>query len=509
MGPQGEISIPLPARPAIIDAAPTALLEPFAEQPPSMHRAVAGRWAAHAAWVLPSLAMGGIGSIGITGTGLWADELATWGMTTVSQTELWRQLGGTDAAVGTYYLILRVWTALFGDSDLSLRLPSLLAMVGAAAVIARIGTRMLSPRAGLVAGLIFAIIPSTTRFAQEARPYALAVLMAAVATLLLLRALERQTFMVGLGYALSIAFLGALHSIALLLVVAHGIAVALSRPRLLWRWTPTALLGVVLILPLLLVGMRQTGQIDWIKLTDLDVLGQYVNHFFGSAILGGAMLFVGMAGIAGRKRNLVAATVAIVPTVLLLWLGSIAPLWQERYVLFTLVGWALLAGLVLAERGVVAAIAAVSVLAALSIPGHIEVREPKARYQDTTAAAALIERYAQPNDGIVYGLQDKGPGVLNRDILAHYVPPDRRPKDLLVDRPMRTDGWMVASEHPDVAARIASTHRIWVLRLGDYQDPLDGLDGTKSQALRQRFQVKTVWRPVGYTVALLERTSLK
>lgn len=484
------------------------MLEPFAERPPSVHRATAGWWATHTAWAVPAAATAAVTAVGLAGgPGLWADELATWGMTTVSQTELWRQLQGTDAALGMYYLIVRAWTAIFGDSDLSLRLPSVLAMVAAAAVIGRIGTRMVSPRGGLVAGLIFAIVPTTTRYAQEARPYALAVLVAAVATLLLVRAFERLTLMVALGYAVSIALLGALHSIALLLVVAHGVAVSLSRPRLLWRWTPAAVFGLGLVSPLLLVGMRQSGQIDWIELTDLDIVEQYVNHFFGTATLGGALLFAGLAAIASRRANLVAAAVAIVPTVLLLGLGAISPLWQERYVLFTLVGWALLAGLLLAERSAVASLAALIALAALSIPGHVDVRQPAARYQDTKAAVTVIERNATQTDGIVYGLQDKGPGALNRDILAHYLPADRQPIDLLVDRPMRTDGWMVASEHQDVATRIGATERVWVLRLGDYPDPLEGLDGTKTQALNQRFTVSTVWRPTGYTVALLVRKS--
>ena len=47
--------------------------------------------------------------------------------------------------------------------------------------------------AGLAAGLVFALVPSVSRFAQEIRFYALAVLIATLATLLLLRALDRPS----------------------------------------------------------------------------------------------------------------------------------------------------------------------------------------------------------------------------------------------------------------------------------------------------------------------------
>src|SRR6185312_2573237 len=54
-------------------------------------------------------------------------------------------------------------------------------------------SRLAGARAGLVAGLVFALVPSVSRFAQEVRFYALATLVATLATLLLLRALDRPS----------------------------------------------------------------------------------------------------------------------------------------------------------------------------------------------------------------------------------------------------------------------------------------------------------------------------
>lgn len=77
-----------------------------------------------------------------------------------------------DAVLAPYYALVKVWTAVAGSSDLALRLPSLAAMIGAAGLVGALGARLAAPRHGLLAGLLFAVLPSATRFAQEARPYA-------------------------------------------------------------------------------------------------------------------------------------------------------------------------------------------------------------------------------------------------------------------------------------------------------------------------------------------------
>lgn len=447
-----------------------------------------------------------LASIGLGGPGLWADELATWGMTTVSWSETWRQLGGTDATLGAYYVLMRLWSTVFGDSDIALRVPSALAMAGSAALVARIGSRLLSARAGLTAGLVFAVLPVVTRFGQEARPYALAVFFGALATLLFVRMMDRLTFWTGVGYAITLTALGYTHLIAVLLVGAHGLTLLLRRRQLLWRWVPTTVIGLLPLVPLLALGASQNAQIDWIERTGLHSLLSYGDSFFGSEFVGGAVLVIGLAGLARNRVSVLAASIALVPAAALFAVGAVTPLWQPRYLLFTLVGWVLLAAATLERRTVGGAVAAVACLAAISVPAHLLTRTPQVRLQDTKAAAALINRDFQAGDGIVYGERDRGPGALNRDIITHYLPPERRPKDLLVQRPMRTDGWMVASECPDVAACIGSTARIWVLRLGDYPDPIGELDGAKTDILRRDYTVTNTWQTTGLTVALLSRT---
>lgn len=69
-------------------------------------------------------------------------------------------------------------------------IPSAIAMAVAALGVAAIGCRAMSWQAGLLSGLVFAVLPLTSRFGQEARSYALVTAFAVLASYLLLRAIE-------------------------------------------------------------------------------------------------------------------------------------------------------------------------------------------------------------------------------------------------------------------------------------------------------------------------------
>src|SRR5207248_10549481 len=68
-------------------------------------------------------------------------------------------------------------------------------------------------------GLAFALVPTTSRYAQEARPYAFTILFAILATLVLTWLLDRPGRLSGAAYAGSVALLGAAHLVAVLLLV--------------------------------------------------------------------------------------------------------------------------------------------------------------------------------------------------------------------------------------------------------------------------------------------------
>ncbi|QLQ40180.2 glycosyltransferase family 39 protein [Micromonospora robiginosa] len=185
-------------------------------------------------WAVPGLLTLAVTLVGIGHAQLWRDELATWSAATRPLPDLVRLTRTIDAATGPYYLLMHAWTALAGTSPTALRLPSALAMAGAAALTAALGARLAGDRAGLLAGLLFAVLPATSRYGQEARPYALATLLAVLATLLLVDALRRPTWRRWAGYAIAVAALGPLHLVALTLLAAHAVAVLLTAGHRPW-----------------------------------------------------------------------------------------------------------------------------------------------------------------------------------------------------------------------------------------------------------------------------------
>jgi len=84
-----------------------------------------------------------------------------------------------------------LWTALFGTSEAAVRALPCLAGVLAIPVVFRLGQKLSGPRAGLIAAVVLAINPLHITYSQEARQYAVLVLLVAISHLLMLKCLAR------------------------------------------------------------------------------------------------------------------------------------------------------------------------------------------------------------------------------------------------------------------------------------------------------------------------------
>jgi mannosyltransferase len=458
---------------------------------------------AHLAWLLSTLAAGVIGLIRISWPAAWADELATWGMATTSWSRMWGVLQHTDVTIGPYYAFMHVWASVVGASDFELRLPSVLAMAGAAGLIARIGTRLATPRIGLVSGLLFAVIPITSRYAQEARPYAMVVFAACLCSLALVRALERPRFGPLALYALSIVLLGALHVIALLLLAAHALVVLAVRRRALWRWLVAAVLGVLPALPVLYLGRQQTAQVSWLQPVTLGSLTSFPNLLVGASIVAGMLMMLALFAVSTKHPAILYTAWALVPMIALFVAAQFTPLWLPRYLLFTLPAWVLLAGTALGGTRVVRGVVAVALIGAVGLSAQAAFRAPDGHTQATRDVAKLLIARGLPTDGIVFGTNDKGGGWTTRDLVAHYVPASKRPADVLLVTPPRTNGHVLATECADVAKCLNNRPRLWIVRLGRQTDPLANLGGTKQSVIGHLYYASQVWYPKGLTVALM------
>lgn len=346
--------------------------------------------AAHLTWAAPAVvtAAGGLIEVGVPQ--LWRDELASWSAATRTLPQLWAMLHNIDAVLGIYYFGLHLWMAVFGDSATAMRLPSVIAMAGAAGVVALIGRRLGGGVAGLASGLVFALIPSVSRYAQEARPYAFAMFFAALATLTFLRAMERPNWSRWAIYAVVLAAAGASNLIAVSVAAGHlvillwdflqrtvriggagtpetgrrlpgGRLAPEGSPLLLVKRFCVALVGgAVLVSPLVVEGHAQQGwQIGGVATPHvaelIGVSGGLWQELFASVPVAVAVMLLATASLLAapdaRRRSIAGYALAFaVAPVIAVWLISRGPVsyWTYRYMLFGIAGWSVGAGLCIA-----------------------------------------------------------------------------------------------------------------------------------------------------------------
>lgn len=471
-------------------------------------------------------------NVGLGRAPLWRDELATWSAASRTPADLLRLTTTIDGVNGPYYLLTHAWLRVFGDSVIALRMPAALAMTAAAGLTAGLGAALFGPRTGLLAGLLFAVAPSTSRYGQEARPYALATLLAVAATLLLVRALRQPTWRRWSGYAATVAWLGLLHLVAASLVAGHAVAVWLAwrhrrDPRLL-RWPAALVPALALVTPLALVGRAQQGrQLDWVdppRLADLPGLpgavlqaGAVGGLLVGLAALGtftGTGAGAGASARAGSpsgvrtadgRRWALAATV-LLPAALLFAAGLVTPLWVPRYLVFVVPFGCLLAATALRPAGVARALPVVLLAGLLGAGDQVAIRQthewPRGAPVDYPRAARIIAAGQRPGDGIVFSPRADW-AFLDTAIAYHLR--EERPRDVLLaqDPVRRADLFGTECARPTEC--LAGVRRVWVLARGERDDPLAGLTGAKAAALRTDFEVVRVWPVPGLTVALLTR----
>ncbi|ODB78862.1 MULTISPECIES: glycosyltransferase family 39 protein [Micromonospora] len=322
-----------------------------------------------AAWLLPAVLTGALGATRIATAGPSAGESAA----RRAATSPWQGIGltGDDIALGPYHLLLRGWAELFGATDLALRVPSLLAMVGAAALVGAVATRIATPAAGLLAGLIFAALPTSIRYAQQAQPYALAVFAAVLATWLLASALDRPRPRRLVPYAGAVLLLGLCQPVALLLLAAHGWVVLAFRRRDTVRWLAAVAVGLLPVAALLAVGVREGGRLASGAWPGAAVLAATPGELFGVVALGGVLAGLALFSLPLRYPAAICTAWALVPALGLLALAQAVPVWSAVNLLFTVPAWAVLGGVALARARAAGALAVLALVALLAAAAQL------------------------------------------------------------------------------------------------------------------------------------------
>ncbi len=383
--------------------------------------------------------------IGLSIPSFWVDEAATISAVDRTFPDMMRMLGNIDAVHGFYYLLMYGWTSLFGLSELSLRLPSLLAVALAAGLLAAIGRRLGSPAYGFAAAVLFVLLPRTQYIATDARSYALALAASVAATYFLVRLRARPERRFWVGYAAAGLLATLLSFYTVLVFLAHAVTVFLD-PGLRNRWRGLLAASPAWLVPtgfLAAVGASQQFQIAWIRPIDGGVLAEvgllqffsdaYLMHdgevsprptpfedltMFGLAVLLWAMAILSVFLLRRHVIVLLALPLLVLPLAAVIG-GSLivgSPYYLPRYLSFILPAVPLLAAAVFLRAGApidrrarwvpVGAVAAVAVLA---LPSYLGQRTEFGRSpeDDFRFVAETIQHNARPGDAFAL-LEDGG-----------------------------------------------------------------------------------------------------
>ncbi len=447
------------------------------------------------------------------GGSLWRDEAVTYDMAHRGLGSLWGTLGTADAVHGLYYMAMKALFALcsaFGDPDplLVLRLPSVLAMAAAAAGVALVGHRLGGPRAGLLAGVALALLPSAQRYAQEGRSYALVCALVVWATYAWVRAAGSGRRGPWVAYTALMLTACLLHEFAILALPAHGLAVARTARR---PWILAASVVVAGTAPLAFVSQGQSAQVSWLEGSSLTAGGAGLIAL--GIVCAGALARVRPPAGDGTDVRLLTVSVGllVLPTLLLLLASVVKPLYVDRYVLYGNAGLALLVGAALdrAARGTRPRVVAVAVTAAAVVlallPASAALRTPQSRIDDAAAIARAVREAGASGDGLLYA------PLRRRAWTLPYAGATAGLGDLALARGPAASRTLYGTEVSVGVLRARMLERTRIVVAGDPNDPPEGsADATGHEAVKREvldaaFEVCRTWHPRGARVTLYAR----
>ena len=489
------------------------------------------------------------------------DEVATRWAALLSLHQLAHLLRHVDAVHGLYYLVMHGWMAV-GTSPAVMRIPSVIAMVVAVVLTVVVGRRLTgSGWAGLFAGLIVALTPTISYYAQTARSYALVFACVVGSTLALLHALAAETPAAGpgvrdasvggaadaaggtrfpagrwLGYAVLLVAGGYLNELSLLVVAAHAVTVLLARygRRALVHWAGTAAISVILVLPLAALSAREDAAVAWIPRPGLWSLRILFHDYFGATTAVAVLLLCcAVAAVlpplhrgrrapgpawwsqGGLSLPSVAGPLLVVPGVLLILESLVArPLYVDRYVLYGEAGGALLAGAGVLRIGRwlagvtgrrtllwVPGVAVCVLALVLQLAPQHRVRTPQSRLFDFGGPSRYVAAHARPGDGVLFFSN------FYRKARLGYPADYRNVSDFAMAQSPAAAGNFQGRDKPAAAVQslMAGYQRIWVVGRSPFAHLTTGPVRAEDTVLRSHFTLSAKRHFKGIFVTLWVR----
>jgi hypothetical protein len=372
-------------------------------------------------WLGPALLSLFVSLSCINRVALWRDEMATREFSLLPIGELFRATSHVDRALTPYYLFVHFWGFL-GSGSFALRLPSVIAAAVTVGVCAHIAQRTWGPLAGVVAGLALTLNLKFIEVSIEARPYALVLMLSAVATLLIVKATEgRLSQRTWWTYTVLVCAAVAAQVFTVLILLSHAVPFLRSTRRASGlRWLLAATPPVLLAGLIVWASKAQLGQLSWItKPSMVDAARTFVGMTGDPAHAVLLLLAVALVAIVQWRNKtldevwvMALAMLVLPPTVLFVASRVATPVLVDHYAITVLIAEALLLSaavrtltLVFAKdqsrRLVVVAVGAVCLIAAVSVTGLLKVASQTIHGDDYPGLALFLREQAKPGDELI------------------------------------------------------------------------------------------------------------
>jgi mannosyltransferase len=335
---------------------------------------------------------------------LSSDEAASVVVVRRSWHLVWR-VWDHDAALMPYYLVLKLWADMTSTAPAVLRLPSVVAMSAAVTVLVVLVHAIVDLRTAVASGIVMVCLPAVSRFGQDARPYAFAMLFTTLAVAAWWRYLHEGRRRDAFGYGLAAVLATLAHVYAMTILVALVAAAAAvptgERARALRRTAVPAAVATALLVPyLVFVSGHATGQPGVpgvspyavarvaaylpVSLLHAPLAPVCAGLVAVAAVLGAASGLRASAGVRTQALTRVALAWLVIPPVLLTLLQALTgrPGLVARYWGIATPGLAVLVGLFVSAaisrvtftRRRVAAVALVGTALLAGLPAQVDAR---------------------------------------------------------------------------------------------------------------------------------------
>jgi len=386
-----------------------------------------------------------------------------------------------------YFFVLRGWYAL-GHGEVALRSLSVIVTVGAVALVMKVAHDLFGRRVALLSGLLLAVDPLVVQYAQDARGYALSLLLVSASSALFVQGCRRAPGGWGTwaAYALVSAAGAYVNFWAVLVPVAHVASLGFTPPGAApWRRVvPAVAAMVVLLVPLaVLIHANNAAGVNWASGTTAGKVFTKVRASVPHAVIDAAAVVGVLAAVAlvvaGRRRGrpgwlfdrwplMLAVCWFVVPVALVLVVSfAYMPLFVVRYLIVCAPGLVIVVGVGLARLTRGARVALVAVLVVGSAAGVARWYHAGSG-QDWRGAVAALEGQVRAGDGAVvfppymripFEWYLDGHGALARALVPVY------PTLGWELDPLRFDSNFAVS--PAAVTRAAARHpRVWVVLSG-------------------------------------------